>query len=83
MACLRNDGKLSPVYKADQLSFKLCCLNARSLHKHIDDVRKDLNYSSTDVNIFAETRYAHSVNDICAIEGYIVYLEMIVHQLVV
>ena len=75
MAHLRNDGNLSlcvsPVYKADQISFKLCFLNARSLHKHIDDVRKDLNYSSTDVNIFAETRYAHSDNnDIYAIDGY-------------
>ena len=75
MARLRNDGKLSfcvsPVYKADQISFKLCFLNARSLHKHIDDVRKDLNYSSTDVNIFAETRFAHSDNnDIYAIDGY-------------
>ena len=40
------------------------------MHKHIDDVRKDLNYSSTDVNIFAETRYAHSDNDIYAIDGY-------------
>ena len=41
------------------------------MHKHIDDVRKDLNYSSTDVNIFAETRFAHSDNnDIYAIDGY-------------
>ena len=75
MARLSNDGKLSlcvsPFYKADQISFKLCFLNARSLHKHIDDVRKDLNYSSNDVNIFAETRYAHSDdNDIYAIDGY-------------
>ena len=62
---------VSPVYKADQVSFKLCFWNARSLHKHIDDVRKDLNYSSTDVNIFAEKRYACSDNnDIYAIDGY-------------
>ena len=46
-------------------------MNAWSLHKHIDDVRKDLNYSSTDVNIFAGTRYACSDNnDIYAIDGY-------------
>ena len=54
MARLRNDGKLllcvSPVYKADQISFKLCFLNAWSLHKHIDDVHKDLNYSSTEID---------------------------------
>lgn len=49
----------------------MCFLNARSLHKHTDDVRNDLNYSSTDVNIFAETRYVHSDNsDIYAIDGY-------------
>ena len=55
------------------IKYHLNCvfLNARSLHKHIDDVRKDLNYSSTDVNIFAETRYARSDNnDIYAIDGY-------------
>ena len=68
---MENSHSVSPVYKADQISFNLCFLNARSLHKHIDDVRKDLNYSSTDVNIFTETRYACSDNnDIYAIDGY-------------
>ena len=33
-------------------SFKLCNLNARSLHRHIEDVRRDYNYSTSDVNIF-------------------------------
>lgn len=78
MTRLTNEGKhslcVSPVYKADQISFKLCFLNSRSLHKHIDDVLKDLNYSSTDVNIIAETRYAHSDNnDIYATKGYSLY----------
>ena len=36
---------------------KLCYLNARPLHKHIEDVRKDFNYSSTDIEIFTETRF--------------------------
>ncbi|XP_048578998.1 ATP-dependent DNA helicase PIF1-like [Nematostella vectensis] len=58
---LRTEGKLSlsvsPIYEAPQASIKICFLNARSLHKHIDDIRHDLNYSSTDVNIFSETRF--------------------------
>ena len=89
MARLRNDGKLSfcvsPVYKADQISFKLCFLNARSLHKHIDDVRKDLNYSSTDVNINFLQRQDMLVliTMIFMLLMGIIYLEMIVHQLVV
>jgi len=33
------------------------------LHKHIEDVRRDLNYSSTDVSIFSETRFSHTDSD--------------------
>ena len=58
---LRTEGQLSlsitPLYKASETTFKVCFLSARSLHKHIKDVRSDLNYSSTDVNIFSETRF--------------------------
>ena len=60
---LRSEGQLSfsetPVYNASQISFKLLMhfLNARSLQRHIEDVCKDLNYSTTDVNIFSETRF--------------------------
>jgi hypothetical protein len=43
---LRNERVLklsvTPIYKTNQVSFKLCYLNARSLHKHIDDIRHDL-----------------------------------------
>ncbi|XP_048587126.1 ATP-dependent DNA helicase PIF1 isoform X1 [Nematostella vectensis] len=64
---LRTEGKLSlsvsPIYEAPQASIKICFLNARSLHKHIDDIRHDLNYSSTDVNIFSETRFFQHEND--------------------
>ena len=72
---LRSEGKLSlcisPVYRAEEIPFKLCFLNARSLHKHIEDVRRDLNYSSTDVNIFSETRFRHSdSDDMYEIHGY-------------
>ena len=37
---------------------KLCYPNARSVHKHIQDLRGELNYSSSDINIFAETRFS-------------------------
>ena len=89
MARLRHDGKLSfcvsPVYKPDQISFKLCFLNARSLHKHIDDVREDLNYSSTDVNkLFLQRQdMLVLITMIFMLLMGIVYLEMIVRQLVV
>ena len=70
---LRTEGKLSlcisPVYRAEEIPFKLCFLNTRSLHKHIDDIRGDLNYSSTDVCIFAETRFSYSDNANYAIDG--------------
>ena len=49
---------ISPLYNInDNSALKLCYLNARSLHKHIEDVRKDFNYSSTDIEIFTETRF--------------------------
>ncbi|PFX15510.1 ATP-dependent DNA helicase PIF1 [Stylophora pistillata] len=64
MERLRTEAKLhlciNPVYNADQVLLKVCYLNARSLHRHIEDVQSDLNYSSTDVNIFTETRFCHS-----------------------
>ena len=65
---------VSPIYNLDQVSFKICFLNARSLHRHIDDVRHDLNYTSTDINIFAETRSISSDNDnMYAIDGYTLF----------
>ncbi len=75
MEDLRTKRKLdlciSPIYKADKVSFKVCFLNARSLHKHIKDVCSDMNYSSTDVSIFSETRFCLSDNnDEYAINGY-------------
>ena len=50
---------------------KLCYLNAKSVHKHIQDLRKDLNYSSSDINILAETRFnSQDPNDMYDISGY-------------
>ena len=50
---------------------KLCYLNAKSVHKHIQDLRKDLNCSSSDINILAETRFnSQDPNDMYDISGY-------------
>jgi hypothetical protein len=55
----------------NQSDLKVCYLNARSLHKHIEDVRKDINYSSMDIVIFTETRFNSSdTDDIYNIDGY-------------
>ena len=45
MERLRNEDKpcLSLIYAAQELSIKLSFLNASSLHKHINDVRADIN----------------------------------------
>ena len=60
MLCLWTEGclKLSvtPIYETSQTACKICFLNSTSLHRHIEDVHKDLNYSNMDVNIFSETR---------------------------
>ena len=67
MQRLRTEGQLplsiKPIYEAPNNSIKICFLNARSLHKHIDDIRHDLNYLSTDVNIFSETRFSQQDDD--------------------
>ena len=41
-----------------------------ALHKHINDVRKDINYLSTDILIFTETRFSpHDPDEMYPIEG--------------
>ena len=64
---LRTEGQLTfavnPLYNVPEISLKICYLKARSLHKHIKDVRADLNYSSTDVSIFAESRFCNLDDD--------------------
>lgn len=75
MESLRNERALNlsvtPIYNLDPVSFKICYLNARSLHKHTNDVRHDLNFRNTDINIFSETRFITSDNDkMYEIEGY-------------
>ena len=78
MKLLRKERQLklsiTPIYKTNQVLFKLCYLNTRSLHKHIKDVRHDLNFTSTDINIFSETQCMSSDNDnMYDIEGYTIF----------
>ena len=41
------------------------------MHKHIKDLRKDLNYLSADINIFAETRFSfQNTDEMYHIPGY-------------
>ena len=75
MQLLRSEYKLdlcfTPLYMLANTDLKICYLNARSLHKHIDDVRKDINYLSADILIFTETRFSpHDPDEMYAIEGY-------------
>lgn len=67
MQSLRKEKQLklsvTPIYQKDKTTFKVCFLNSRSLHRHIEDIRKDSNFSSIDVNIFSETRLSHIDKD--------------------
>ena len=65
---LRTERRLqlcfTPLYDVKYESdLKVCFLNARSLHKHIDDVRHDFNFTSSDIAIFTETRISLFDND--------------------
>ena len=33
------------------------------MHKHISDIHADVNYLSTDLNVFSETRFRHNDSD--------------------
>ena len=75
MERLRTSAKLklciSPLYQITGSLLKLCYLNARSVHKHIEDLRKDFNYLSADINIFAETRFSvRDPDEMYYIPGY-------------
>lgn len=50
---------VTPLYQKDKTTFKVSFLNSMSLHTYIEDIRKDSNFSSIDVNIFSETRLSH------------------------
>lgn len=76
MEQLRTEQRLqlcfTPLYDVKYESdLKVCFLNARSLHKHIDDVRHDFNFTSSDIVIFTETRISLFDNDeLCTINGF-------------
>ena len=67
MQSLRKEKQLklsvTPIYQKDKTTFKICFLNSRSLHRHIEDIRKDSNFSIIDGNIFSETRLSHVDKD--------------------
>lgn len=65
---------ITPIYDKDKTAFKVCFLSTRSFHRHIDDIRKDMNYTSIDVNIFSESRLSHLDKDAeNAITGYTLF----------
>ena len=75
MERLRTSARLklciSPLYEITGSVLKLCYLNARSVHKHIQDLCNDLNYLSADINIFAETRFSfQDTDEMYYIPGY-------------
>ena len=64
----------TPLYRLNQSDFKICHLNARSLHKHINDVRKDFNFISCDVATFTESRFSpHDDDKMYAIHGFLLF----------
>ena len=48
MKTLRTENNMklcfTPLYMLNHSDLKVCYLNGRSLHKHVEDVRKDINY---------------------------------------
>ena len=81
MERLRTTAKLklciSPLHDITFSLLKLCYLNVRSLHKHIEDIRKDLIYLSADINIFTETRFnSQDNNDIPAMDQGLMVVQL-------
>ena len=75
MELLRTERSLklcfTPLYMLDQSDTKICYLNTRSLHKHIKDVGKDINFNFANIIIFTETRFSITDPDeMYNIDGY-------------
>lgn len=65
---------MSPPPKQTNPSIQLCFLNARSLHRHMNDVQCDLYYISSDVCMFVETGFCQSdMDDMYAIDGFTLF----------
>ena len=82
MKQLRNSGQLIlsvlPLYTASSIPLKICYLNARSLHKHIEDRLKDVNCSSSDISTFQKQDSLNQMMIKCIPLRDIVYSEMMV-----
>lgn len=75
MARLRTKTSLNlcipRLYELSSSFFKLCFLNARSIHKHIDDLRNEHNFNSAELIICSETRFSPLDDDnMYIIQGY-------------
>ena len=75
MGLLKNECILdlcfTPIYMLENTDMKKCYLNATSLHKHIDHVRKDINYLSAGKLVFSETRFnPHDPDEMYTIDGH-------------
>ena len=69
--CILLDLCFTPIYMLENTDMKICYLNAKSLHKRIDDVRKDINYLSADKLFFSETRFnSHDPDEMYTIDGH-------------
>ena len=68
MQWLRTQASLelsyTPLYKIDPSRIKLALNNARSLHKHFEDVKFEPNVLSADVIGFAESRLCTRDEDV-------------------
>jgi len=75
MARLRTKASLNlcipRLYELSSSFFKLCFLNARSLHKHIDDLRNEHNFNNAELIMCSETRFSPLDDDnMYIIQGY-------------
>ena len=61
-----------PFYRFPDNMFKISFLNARSLHKHAEDIRADHSFDTCDIMSFSETRLYDGER--CDMHGYNMYL---------
>ena len=78
MKRLRTEKQLqlcyTPMFRFPNHHLKVTFLNARSLHKHFNDVKCDHSLFTTDIMCFAETRlYEHETNNY-VLENYTLHL---------
>ena len=78
MKRLRENHKIvlcyTPPYRFPKDSLKVCFLNARSLHKHFNDVKNDISLLSCDIMAFAETRIMDHEHEQYLMKGFRLFL---------